>query len=70
MRKDLFDELKSKLSIPLKQEELFLEVFEDEVLKLGRMATFTQLLGDISVISEVSQTPMSGLGLVYLEHFT
>jgi len=61
--KSLFDEIKSKLSIPLKQEELFLEVFEDEVAKLGRMATMGQLLGDISVISEVSQTPMSGLEL-------
>ena len=59
----LFDEMKSKLSVPLKQEELFLEVFEDEVSKLGRMATIGQLLGDISVISEVSQTPMSGLEL-------
>jgi len=61
--KDLFDTIKSKLSIPLKQEELFLEVFEDEVSKLGRMSTYGQLLGDISVISEVSQTPMSGLDL-------
>ena len=59
-RSELFDEIKSKLSIPLKQEELFLEVFEDEVGKLGKMATFGQLLGDTSVISEISQTPMSG----------
>ena len=58
-----FDKTKTKLPIPLKQEELFLEVFEDEVTKLGRMATYHQLLGDISVLSEVSQTPMSGLEL-------
>jgi len=61
--KEQFDKTKTKLPIPLKQEELFLEVFEDEVAKLGRMATYNQLLGDISVLSEVSQTPMSGLEL-------
>ena len=39
-------DLKINLSIPLRQEELFLEVFEDEWLTLKRFPKATQLLAD------------------------
>jgi len=57
-------DVKTNLSIPLRQEELFLEVFEDEWLTLKRFPKATQLLADTSVISEISQTPMSGQVLI------
>jgi protein CLEC16A len=70
-------DVKTNLSIPLRQEELFLEVFEDEWLTLKRFPKATQLLADtryaclkqpifinLSVISEISQTPMSGQVLI------
>ncbi|CBY40063.1 unnamed protein product [Oikopleura dioica] len=69
--------VKTNLSIPLRQEELFLEVFEDEWLTLKKFPKTTQLLADtrfsclkksilikLSVISEISQTPMSGQVLI------
>lgn len=38
--------VKTNLSIPLRQEELFLEVFEDEWLTLKKFPKTTQLLAD------------------------
>lgn len=59
----IIQELKEQLSIPLRQEELFLEVFEDEWRNLLKFPSLGQLLADTSCISEISQTPMSGLPL-------
>ena len=59
----IFSDLKDELSIPLRQEELFLEVFEDELKNVQKMPSLGQMLADTTAISEISQTPMSGIPL-------
>ena len=45
----ILQNLKQKLSIPLRQEELFLEVFEDEYKNIFKFPSLGQLIADTSL---------------------